>query len=123
MCYPIKTYPCKTRFTEGYLYRVDFHIITIHDLLLLHFVLTLAETPHLRQEIKMWMDELYWIAMWIKTNGNGYIPAMFSFPRSNMLDTAPVPISAYKFQPAIAGIRSPIGPPHAIPIDDLLFLA
>ncbi|EYC11335.1 hypothetical protein Y032_0051g2150 [Ancylostoma ceylanicum] len=41
---------CKsTRFTAGYLYPVDFHMITIHDLLL-NFVLTLADAPHLRQE-------------------------------------------------------------------------
>ncbi|EYC37595.1 hypothetical protein Y032_0777g2277 [Ancylostoma ceylanicum] len=52
--YLIKTYPwmCKsTRFTAGCLHPVDFHMITIDDLLLLHFVLTLAETPHLRQEM------------------------------------------------------------------------
>ncbi|EYC34681.1 hypothetical protein Y032_0001g93 [Ancylostoma ceylanicum] len=64
-------------------------MITIHGLLPLHFVLTLTETPHLRQEMKMWMDELYWIAKWIKTNGNGYIPAAFFPPRPNVLDTAP----------------------------------
>ncbi|EYB90940.1 hypothetical protein Y032_0212g2247 [Ancylostoma ceylanicum] len=49
-----KTYPriCEsTRFTAGYLYPVDFHMITINDLLLLHFVVTLAEKPHLRQEM------------------------------------------------------------------------
>ncbi|EYC39156.1 hypothetical protein Y032_0672g1379, partial [Ancylostoma ceylanicum] len=33
-----------------YLYPVDFHMITIHDQFL-HFVLTLTETWHLRQEM------------------------------------------------------------------------
>ncbi|EYB95530.1 hypothetical protein Y032_0159g3317 [Ancylostoma ceylanicum] len=52
-------------------------MITIHDLLL-HFVLTLAETPHLRQEIKMWMDELYWMTKWIRTIRTIY-PLCFPF--------------------------------------------
>ncbi|EYB86766.1 hypothetical protein Y032_0273g973 [Ancylostoma ceylanicum] len=92
ICYPIKTYPRiyeSARFNEGYLYPIDFHLITFHDLLHLHFVLCLVKTPHLRQEMNKWMDELYWIAEWIKTSGNGYTPAAFFLPRSNILDTAP----------------------------------
>ncbi|EYB92898.1 hypothetical protein Y032_0189g1221 [Ancylostoma ceylanicum] len=30
-----------------------------------------------------------WIAEWIKASGSGHIAALFSFPRSNILDTAP----------------------------------
>ncbi|EYB95052.1 hypothetical protein Y032_0164g3536 [Ancylostoma ceylanicum] len=52
-------------------------------------MLSLVKTPHLRQEMNTWMDESYWITKWIKSSGNGNIPAVFSLPRSNILDTAP----------------------------------
>ncbi|EYC38161.1 hypothetical protein Y032_0738g1952 [Ancylostoma ceylanicum] len=42
----------------SYLYAVDFHLVVIQDLLHLHFVLTLAKTPHLRQGMNTWVDEL-----------------------------------------------------------------
>ncbi|EYC12205.1 hypothetical protein Y032_0048g1666 [Ancylostoma ceylanicum] len=32
------------------------------------------------------MDELYWIEKWIRTSGNGYIPAVFSVPWSKDKD-------------------------------------
>ncbi|EYC22637.1 hypothetical protein Y032_0017g3469 [Ancylostoma ceylanicum] len=35
------------------------------------------------------MDEFNWMAEWIKISENGYIPAVFSLPMSNILDTAP----------------------------------
>ncbi|EYB94566.1 hypothetical protein Y032_0170g266 [Ancylostoma ceylanicum] len=73
----------------SYLDPFDFPSITIHDLHHLHLALFLVKTPHLRQEMSPWMDELYWIAEWVKTSGNGYISAVFSFPWSNILDTVP----------------------------------
>ncbi|EYC09302.1 hypothetical protein Y032_0061g3268 [Ancylostoma ceylanicum] len=34
-----------------------------------------------------WMDELYYVANWMKINGNGYVPAMLFLPRLvNILD-------------------------------------
>ncbi|EYC10333.1 hypothetical protein Y032_0056g2684 [Ancylostoma ceylanicum] len=41
---------------EGYPYPVDSRLITVRDLLHLHFALFLVKTPHLRQEMNTWMD-------------------------------------------------------------------
>ncbi|EYC27076.1 hypothetical protein Y032_0009g508 [Ancylostoma ceylanicum] len=55
----------------------------------LHFVLSLVETPYLRQEMNMWMDEPYWIENWMRVNGNGYIPATHFPLWLNISDTGP----------------------------------
>ncbi|EYB94567.1 hypothetical protein Y032_0170g266 [Ancylostoma ceylanicum] len=53
----------------SYLDPFDFPSITIHDLHHLHLALFLVKTPHLRQEMSPWMDELYWIAEWNDRTG------------------------------------------------------
>ncbi|EYC26840.1 hypothetical protein Y032_0010g991 [Ancylostoma ceylanicum] len=48
--------PTESTSQPGYLHPVDFRLITVCDLLHLHFALFLVKTPHLRQEMNTWMD-------------------------------------------------------------------
>lgn len=69
-------------FAAGNLCPVDIRLITFHYLLQHQFESSLFIALNLRQGLNIW-----WIAEWTKTAGNGYITTEFSLPLLNVLDT------------------------------------